>query len=64
MKNKKEFNINVSQLSNYSEEEIKKTLKLYTKRDLLESVLNWQMIAKNWESKYNELELKYELINQ
>ncbi len=64
MKNKKEFNINVSQLSNYSEEEIKKTLKLYTKRDLLESVLNWQMIAKNWESKYNELELKNELINQ
>ena len=47
MKNKKDFNINVSQLSNYSEEEIKKTLKLYTKRDLLESVLNWQMIAKN-----------------
>ena len=51
----KEFNIDVSVLNNYTEEQIKTTLKKYTKKELLEFSLNWRALAKQYEANYNEL---------
>ena len=52
---KKTFNINVSVLNNYTEKEIEETLERHSKRELLESLLTWQQIAKNHERNYDEL---------
>ena len=51
----KEFNIDVSVLNNYTEEQIKTTLKKYTKKELLEFSLNWRALAKQYEANYDEL---------
>ena len=51
----KEFNIDVSVLNNYTEEQIKTTLKKYTKKELLEFSLNRRALAKQYEANYNEL---------
>lgn len=54
------FSINVSILNNYTEEEIEETLKQNSKRDLLESLLTWKQLAKNYERNYDELKLQNE----
>ena len=56
----KTFSINVSVLNNYTEKQIEETLERHTKRELLESLLTWQQIAKNHERNYDELKLQNE----
>ena len=43
---KETFSINVSVLNNYTEKQIEETLERHSKRELLESLLTWQQIAK------------------
>ena len=57
MKTKK-FTIDTSFSKQYSKKEIEETLKQNTKKSLLESVLTWKYLAKQWEQNYNELKNK------
>ena len=48
------FTIDVSQLKNYTEKEIKETLNKYTKRELLENLLVWKGQARLFERLLDE----------
>ena len=43
--------IDVSQLGQFNEKEIKACLKKYTKRQLLELLLSWKEMAENYKNK-------------
>lgn len=48
------FTIDVSQLKNYTEKEIKETLNKHTKRELLENLLVWKGQARLFERLLDE----------
>lgn len=48
------FTIDVSQLKNYTEKEIKETLNKHTKRELLENLLVWKGQARHFERLLDE----------